>query len=73
MTKRTQRTRIAIAALALWALALNGASSVARAQIGCGIEPIALKPIPPIGCRDMVHQCACTAGGACYWVWVCVQ
>ncbi len=38
----------------------------------CGIEPIAMKPIPPIGCNDLVHRCICTNSGQCFWTWVCV-
>jgi hypothetical protein len=38
----------------------------------CGIKPI--KPIPPIGCKDMVAECSCDASGRnCSWRWVCVK
>jgi hypothetical protein len=38
---------------------------------GCGIKPI--KPIPPIGCKDLVARCQCDAKGKnCVWVWDCV-
>jgi len=46
--------------------------SVAEAA-GCGIQPI--KPIPPIGCKDLVAQCECVRtrqGLVCQWVWTCV-
>lgn len=38
----------------------------------CGIVPI--KPIPPLGCRDMVASCVCDANGNnCHWQWSCVK
>lgn len=38
----------------------------------CGIVPI--KPIPPIGCRDLRPQCVCDGQGQnCYWTWICVK
>lgn len=37
----------------------------------CGILPI--KPIPPIGCRDLVAQCVVDREGHQYWQWVCVK
>lgn len=40
----------------------------------CGIAPV--KPIPPIGCKDLVAQCSCVRDKngmlQCQWVWVCV-
>lgn len=37
----------------------------------CGIVPI--KPIPPLGCRDVTPVCVCSADGrACWFEWVCV-
>ena len=42
-----------------------------HAQEGCVILPI--KPIPPIGCRDLAPQCVCDADGHdCHIEWVCV-
>ncbi len=38
----------------------------------CGIEPLGLKPLPPIGWNDLVHRCICTNSGQCFWAWVCV-
>jgi hypothetical protein len=36
----------------------------------CGILPI--KPIVPLGCRDLCPQCQCDPSGqSCWWVWVC--
>ncbi len=37
---------------------------------GCGIVPI--KPIPPIGCTDLIPECLCDNQGQCIWNWVCV-
>ena len=39
---------------------------------GCGIMPI--KPITPIGCRDLRPVCECDERGKnCRWKWVCVK
>ncbi len=37
----------------------------------CGITPI--KPIPPIGCRDLVPVCSCDSRGNCAYSWICVK
>ncbi len=38
---------------------------------GCGLEP--LKPIVPLGCRDLQAECVCNlSGDKCRWVWRCV-
>ncbi len=38
----------------------------------CGIIPI--KPIPPIGCKDLRPECQCDSNGRnCKWVWICVR
>ena len=43
----------------------------ARAQSGCGLKP--LKPLTPLGCKDLVASCVCDArGNNCHWEWVCV-
>ena len=43
----------------------------ALAQSGCGLKP--LKPLPPLGCKDLVAQCVCDDRGRnCSWTWVCV-
>jgi hypothetical protein len=40
-------------------------------QSGCGIKP--LKPLIPLGCKDLVAQCKCDAKGQnCKWEWICV-
>jgi hypothetical protein len=36
----------------------------------CAIKPI--KPIPPIGCKDVRAVCECDTRGKCEWVWICV-
>jgi hypothetical protein len=44
----------------------------ACAQSGCGLKPI--KPLVPIGCKDLVAECRCDSNGQnCRWEWVCVQ
>jgi hypothetical protein len=44
------------------------------AETGCGFAPI--KPLPPLGCQDIVARCQCDrdADGAlqCRWVWDCI-
>ena len=38
---------------------------------GCGLLP--LKPLPPIGCKDMTAVCVCDRNGTdCHWEWICV-
>lgn len=58
--------------LALLGIALGllfGSSATVRAG-SCGIVPI--KPIPPIGCKDLRPECVCSANGNdCHWEWVC--
>ena len=47
------------------------APSPACAQSGCGLQP--LKPLPPLGCKDLVAECRCDSNGQnCRWEWVCV-
>jgi len=37
----------------------------------CGIKPI--KPIPPMGCKDLIAVCVCDSRGCnCHWEWQCV-
>jgi hypothetical protein len=56
--------------LLLFFLALPSAEIV-RAQ-GCGLQP--LKPLIPLGCKDLVPQCSCDANGKnCHWEWTCVK
>lgn len=51
-------------AMLLWLTPHAGAA-------GCGLKP--LKPLVPLGCRDLVAQCVCGADGKCEWQWVCVK
>lgn len=45
---------------------------VIYAADGCGIKPI--KPIPPIGCKDLVAECICDANAEnCRWEWRCAR
>ncbi len=56
-------------ALIAGALMLSSATpSPACAALGtCG-----LKPLPPLGCKDLCAQCQCDATGSdCRWVWNC--
>ena len=40
--------------------------------LACGFVPI--RPIPPIGCRDMRPVCECDSSGQnCRWIWICVR
>ena len=42
-----------------------------NAQSGCGLKP--LKPLVPLGCKDLVAECRCDSQGRnCRWEWVCV-
>jgi len=50
---------------------LLGLAAHARAQSGCGVTPV--KPVRPVGCKDLVAQCQCDDRGRCRWVWVCVK
>lgn len=38
----------------------------------CGLLP--LKPLIPLGCKDLSPQCVCNAkGDKCAWQWQCVK
>lgn len=38
----------------------------------CGLTPI--KPVVPVGCRDLEPQCQCDEKGKnCGWKWICVK
>ena len=45
-------------------------SALEFAPAQCAIEPI--KPIPPLGCKDVTPQCVSTSNGQSYWTWICV-
>jgi len=63
--------RMVILLLVLAILASVSMSTPTSAQSGCGIKPI--KPIVPIGCKDLVAQCKCDSKGQnCSWQWICV-
>jgi hypothetical protein len=47
------------------------AGEVAAPMADCGIKPI--RPVPPIGCRDLVAQCVLDGQGHPFWQWVCVN
>lgn len=38
--------------------------------VGCGLMP--LRPLTPLGCKDIKPQCVCDKSG-CRWQWVCVK
>ncbi len=51
--------------------ALVAPSMPVNAQSGCGLKP--LKPLIPLGCKDVVAQCTCdNRGKNCHWEWICV-
>jgi hypothetical protein len=57
-----------VLALVIWLSTIQLPPAVCAA--GCGIKPV--KPIVPIGCKDLVAQCRCDArGNNCAWEWVC--
>ncbi len=45
-------------------------SAVVFASAQCAIKPI--KPIPPLGCKDVTPQCMSDNTGRSYWTWICV-
>ena len=55
-------------------MVLANPGPVCASQSGCGLPP--LKPLPPLGCKDLVARCQCveTADGDlnCDWVWDCI-
>jgi len=63
--------RLALGSLVLVLLFVVPAKPIC-ASGSCGIVPI--KPIPPLGCRDLEPQCVCDGTGQnCYWTWICVK
>lgn len=66
-----KRTLWILGSLAIAALGVAAFTSTpACASGGCGIVPI--RPIPPIGCRNLCPSCQCDSTGLrCSWVWVC--
>jgi hypothetical protein len=51
--------------------ALLAVSSVSSAFGQCAITPI--KPIPPLGCKDVTPQCVADGKGHATWTWACVK
>jgi TPR repeat protein len=45
-------------------------SALEFASAQCAIKPI--KPIPPLGCKDVTPQCVSTSNGQSSWTWICV-
>lgn len=38
----------------------------------CGLVP--LKPLTPLGCKDIVPICECdSSGNNCHYIWACVK
>jgi len=50
------------------AILASSVTPLAFAQ--CSIKPI--KPIPPLGCRDLTPQCVSDSNGHASWTWACV-
>ncbi len=55
---------------ALLAFLLLTFSTLEFASAQCAIKPI--KPIPPLGCKDVTPQCVTNSNGQSYWTWICV-
>ena len=70
-----RRLVVFIFILALIALASVVLSTPTNAQSGCGLQP--LKPLAPLGCKDLVAECRCAKDEngrlRCHWEWQCVQ
>lgn len=64
-----RRVRSFHLSLALAMLVCIASSSWALGQ--CAIQPI--KPIPPLGCKDLTPQCVADNSGHAYWTWACVS
>jgi hypothetical protein len=47
------------------------AGLVTTAVATCGVKPV--RPVPPVGCRDLVAQCVVDSQGNAAWQWVCVK
>ncbi len=60
------------AGLLLLAVSTLLTGSPVRANEGCGLRP--LKPLRPLGCKDLVAECVCDSDGEhCRWEWRCVK
>lgn len=45
-------------------------SALGFAPAQCAIEPI--KPVTPVGCKDVTPQCVTNSNGQSHWNWICV-
>jgi len=64
--------KVMMVLIVLQALALLAVVIGPPAWSGCGVKPV--KPVAPVGCRDLVAQCECDERGErCRWRWVCVR
>jgi len=62
-------TRLIFVGVLLTALSMDAPTVCAEG--GCGLRP--LKPLPPIGCADLIVHCQCDENADnCHWVWECV-
>ena len=62
---------LAVSIVMAISLFVLGDATESRAS-GCGLVP--LKPLPPLGCRDLVPVCVCDEDGQnCHWTWQCVR
>lgn len=52
-------------------LTFLSAGAPAVSADSCGLKPI--KPIPPIGCKDLIAQCVTDGNGHAHWQWICVK
>ena len=65
------RTALFVLLVAMLLLSNHGAVAY-EPGTACGLLP--LKPIPPIGCKDLKPQCVCNERGEkCRWEWLCVK
>ena len=69
------KTLAAAAAMVIMVMSMTlGVTVPASAQQGCGLKP--LKPLPPLGCKDLVARCVITVDDdgrtKGTWVWDCV-
>ena len=70
MCAKESHLRYLLAVLGLCLLTVSAPEPVC-ANASCGLMP--LKPLIPLGCKDITPQCQCDANGSCAWVWVCVK
>lgn len=65
--------RLLLFTFTLLAMAVSAGAPPAAAQYsGCGVKPV--KPVLPVGCRDLRLECQCDERGRnCKWVWICVK